>query len=393
MGWSVDTIDIVRRSVSYCWDDNLDWICMPDKFNLVLNGTSYRLTPASNVNYFGRYYAENGPDLYVEFKDDSDSNYTEEYWIVRTADGTEYRLGYKADSEQKLWRVYPTYQQEGNHQVYRWRVDQISDVHNNRIIFSYHEYTKGDNGRDYASYLANIYYNNYGNDQWASRVRFDSSVVGSEPGQAPIFRVRRRLDSVVVSHLGEVIREYNIAYRYGEQERWHAPKRITPYGLGGATSGQSLPATTFEYIERNNKEWELGGHQDHCNLDATPKPGHEEWITMCQYWGERFPYPRLARVKNGYGAVTELSYSDPMLNGSLPEKYYVVTQTQTWDGVRYVYDDTSAPRVTYSYSGRCWDSIGQGCVAPDAAERTDKLVGFSEGAFPQKLYQLEVCLL
>jgi|GEM_PF-5146655 len=371
MGWSIDTMDIVRRGVGYAWGNqgNYEWLSVSSDFNLVLNGVSYALTPAAGVTFTGRYYAENAPQLYVELvHDDNAPNYKHDYWIVRTPDGTRYRLGYNSDSEQKLYRVYhPPYDGASKHQVYRWRVDEVVDRHNNRMLFTYHEHTTRD--RDYASYLANIWYNEYGG-QWASRIEFVSSVVGSDPGETPIFRTRRQLDRIRVYHLGALVREHVFTYETEVHANASIERRLTridQYGRNGVGGGQRLSTMKFVYQDYNNKKWELGGHQDKCNLDGSPKPGGT-W-TECQYWGEQFPYPRLVRVENGYGAVTRFTYSDPVFNGSKPEKYYTVVAVQTWDGV-----NSSPSKTTYEYVGECFNSVGQECNGPGSD--SDELIGY-----------------
>lgn len=105
LGWSVDQVDIVRTGIKR---ENFsgDLIQYRNEFSLILNGSSYTLRPANSNQLIGRYYADGAPELYVErFNDcsgDADcynnnggsrENKTTEYFIVKTAEGTTYRLG------------------------------------------------------------------------------------------------------------------------------------------------------------------------------------------------------------------------------------------------------------------------------------------------------------
>jgi hypothetical protein len=105
--------------------------CLRDVFTLIIDGAGYELepvTPAAQqdaiLNVPTRYYAVGAPNLYIErhtpcsqydTKDGectlsggnggSPANETKEYWIVRSADGVEFRLGYNIDSEQVAGQV------------------------------------------------------------------------------------------------------------------------------------------------------------------------------------------------------------------------------------------------------------------------------------------------
>lgn len=112
LGWTLDTMEIVRRiepawdassgSPAWCWE----WFDWQNEFTLLYKGTGYKLKPGSS-NPYGRYYTEDEQFLYIERRNTaggngSPVNQTSEYWIVRLRDGTEYRLGYNNDSEQTL---------------------------------------------------------------------------------------------------------------------------------------------------------------------------------------------------------------------------------------------------------------------------------------------------
>ncbi len=97
-------------------------------------------------------------------------------------------------------------------------------------------------------------------------------------------------------------------------------------------------------------------------------------------------------MENGYGGVTRLfyrSYEQPEVGGVLDEMlFYAVRETETWDGVEYVFgDDPSASKTVYTYQdSQCWDidNVSSGGVEPprwpcDApGEQTIKLFGFPQ---------------
>jgi hypothetical protein len=186
LGWTVDTVEILRKGVERCWQNN--WICYKNEFVLVLNGTTYELKPQTAGQDFGRYHTEDEQFLYIERRNaagsnGSSQNTTGEYWIVRTKDGTEYELGKKADAEQ-VFGPYaksggqPAFGYVGTHPTlaaFRWRVDQVTDPHGNHIDYTYYEETKAyqcanepawpscqgvlDDNSERASYLDRIKYN------------------------------------------------------------------------------------------------------------------------------------------------------------------------------------------------------------------------------------------
>ncbi len=393
VGWSMDQVDIIREGVEYCWDGNYDWICFTNDFTLILNGTGYELHPASAGQDYGRYYAKDAPGLYVErFNprggDSSAANTTKEYWIVRTPDGTRYRLGFTNNSEQVLYRTCEHHGNPGQgeptcsyagaanyYAAYRWRVDEVRDAHDNTMEVSYTE-TKGTCGyayyRNTASVLKEIRYN-HSSQGWGSKVEFVHSGFGYQPGcfQPAIFGNPGRLLGIKVWHLGQVVWSYELAYEYFQT---HTAAEIRALSAverheGDYQSGQSqsLPATTFEYTLKPNKEWcDPGFHGPDCDTD---------WEK------EAFSYPRLSAVENGYGGRSELSYQDDGRGGPWWEGFYNyrVVQTETYDGL------TANPtKAAYAYDTPCYNQYGDN-LPPGAkkcpgraAKATGPLVGHDQ---------------
>ena len=118
MGWTLDTMEIVRDAFRPQYTDypggdpdfangRVQW---GNRFSLLFKGTRYPLIP-STPNARGRYHTEDDQFVYIERRNNFGSgtngstvNDTTEYWVVRTRDGTEYRLGHNEDSEQSCDR-------------------------------------------------------------------------------------------------------------------------------------------------------------------------------------------------------------------------------------------------------------------------------------------------
>ena len=402
LGWSIDTVEIVRKGVHRCWQDN--WICYDEnQFVLMLNGTAYELKPATS-NDFGRYHTEDESFLYIERRNEamgpnegSGENTTSEYWIVRTKDGTEYRLGYKGDSEQ-VFGPYaksdgePAFGYVGTDPTlaaFRWRVDQVTDTYSNTLIYHYFEETKDDQcnaeggscwgvldgDSERASYLADIEYNHQDGGQPGVQIIFQRTLrsTGSDPvndrwnsaiapGQSPglplaVFWQRYYLSSVQVVLNSQVDTEY--VFNYDEREvppdqyNNHI-RRLTSITLKGR-DGQELPATSLSYTVYANKGW--------CSDCSS------EWER------EVFRYERLSQIDNGYGGVITATYQTPD-SGYWHAKNYRVSHRETKDR------GTLVSQVNYTYPediyDRCYEDDGA-CKDPasfDGGITGGALVGY-----------------
>jgi RHS repeat-associated protein/uncharacterized repeat protein (TIGR01451 family) len=385
-GWSLGgTAEIVRDKVVKCHNGSWEMhACVSgnpaeayDDFRLVLGGTSYRLLPdmrwaGPGEDRDGRFYAEGAPELYVErindCSDDDDCwdgvggstlNQTGEYWIVRTAEGTEYRLGYNPDSEQTVgqvpdWEPYDVFYtgRDETRMVYRWRVDRVSDVWGNEMVYQYQEETEAndemfeDPVNDHASYLWRI---TYGGGRY--QIRFNRAPMeGIIPGGGDgIFYHSDRLSSIQVVDLdngGQVLSEVAlemVAQHQESQYDFHKLIQIVPFGLGGEATGQALPETSLGYEYMNNLE----------NF----------------YF--KYPYPRLITVTNGYGGSVWFDYEGMRREGS-ERWHYSVESIRTWDGVAHQFgSDEAGSRLSYEYVEPCF---GEGCEG----EPEDTLSGYKE---------------
>ena len=178
----------------------------PDTIELTLSigGTGYKLTHylgEGQNGYPGRYYVEGNAGIYAEMcgnstsaiclaADDEDgtvdgsaNQHTSSYWVIKMADDSTYRLGYRADSEQEFQNAEsgpemgPWSAEAGNipyAQALRWQVDQASDRFGNDIDYTYLEFWpdeahpewSGDHVHAPSSYLAQI-------DYGFNRIRFN----------------------------------------------------------------------------------------------------------------------------------------------------------------------------------------------------------------------------
>lgn len=402
LGWSIDSIDIVRTGIREMWPGNPDfWLIYDNEFLLTLNGTSYRLQPATG-NQYGRYYAEGSPDIYVERINDcvgdgncynnnggSPNNATTEYWVVKTSDGTTYRLGYNENSEQTIFRTgngenwAPYSGPRSNVTAYRWRIDKITDVHNNQILFDYLECRTGQSScivygntnhpqsqREVASYINSISYNVI-NGVPLTVLKFNSVGVDSIPSStnsAPIFKTLRKLGNIEIKWNGAIVSQYSLDFY---ETRWlpnsgrvYLLKQIHQYGSGGIAGGQQLPGPSFEYTQFANKDgciYTEGNPEDPCFFNS---------------WGaEDFEYERLTAIDNGYGGRTEFYYQrDGSGRGDFWQGFYNyrVSEKRTFDGINISPVNTTK----YTYGTPCYNQTGSNwpasggtnCATPNASD-------------------------
>ncbi|MBI3240746.1 MAG: hypothetical protein HYZ49_00415 [Chloroflexi bacterium] len=106
-GWSLNTIEIVRdlgpntANGPITGNSNGSLADCTDRFTLLFNGTGYKLLAATAGATSGVYYTQQQSNLYIKrINDTAAPNQIKQYWLIKDENGTEYRLGYNADSEQ-----------------------------------------------------------------------------------------------------------------------------------------------------------------------------------------------------------------------------------------------------------------------------------------------------
>ncbi|MBL8058399.1 MAG: hypothetical protein JNK29_16965, partial [Anaerolineales bacterium] len=367
LGWSLGEAEISRRAVYTVVGENGLMPVYPDLFSLALNGQTHALFPANGADTAHdpvvRYYAENGPQLYIERRlDPAAPNQDKLYWLVRTPDGTAYRFGYTAEAEVVQTSLIAA---EVGHpgltdaHPLRWLVDTATDVFGNQLQYDYDTWPKPDGGLTTDGVRpAEIRYNYAAlapdpltrvGGPYASRLAF----LGTDSGRVreiqvfhvdlirPVRRILFSLDSAA----------YFGAANCGQASVTNLVTAIQDVGSDGAAR---LPAVTFEYVGLP--------HYNNC-----------------------FPYLYLRQVHNGYGGRVRFTYASDGrqedLHGEprVPAfgRAYFVTHVETWDGV------TPQPAVTQiEYSRPCYDNGVQLGRLPGAFDCLLHPAGSAPGVAP-----------
>ena len=315
-GWSLAEINITRSGVKVRQDtgnSNRPEAYHPDEFTLVLNGTGYDLIPEytnTAAHDVLRYFAENEPGLYVERIYDSSLNTADGiYWLVRTSDGTTYRLGYTADSEE--WQSACTchFEVDGHKghgetpSAIAWHVDTVTDVFGNQMRYLYQtemddeDITMADDTmtlHTQQNRIKEIFYNYKFRYDGAlpitGNVPFPEDIAGNVAASSvrflPNSSMEDPINSVEIYHNNTRIREYTIATEEREtpSDGCNKKERTTTIinSITEKANDLALPPTTFSYVNRAH---------------------HKEDGKLC------FFYAYLSEYKNGYGGHVEFTYS------------------------------------------------------------------------------------
>lgn len=205
-----------------------------DGFRLVFNGKEHKLVYSS-----GRYHTEIETYLYIDNLSGG-NNQKRQYWTVKTKDGTSYRFGYNQDSE-AFSNIQPY--------VWMWRLDKITDTHNNSIYFFYRE---NPYPNDYgATYPDKIEYNNDKKRKiefvYESNDRPDKRIVYEQGNK---LQYSRKLKEIIVKTDGQLVRNYVLDYEVPDATH-SLLSNITIYGSDG---NSQLAPTKFSYYALN-KGW------------------------------------------------------------------------------------------------------------------------------------------
>jgi hypothetical protein len=292
LGWSVGSMPEIVRST----DREGVAFVMKDHFTLSLNGTSHKLVQDQEEQTCGRYWVENAPSIYVERRNNSAAcgngspdNTLSDYWIVRTPDGTEYRLGYKGNAEVYVYDTLKRticygycwgnggYKDGGKTKwgAYRWRVDQVTGSLGDLMAFTYREKEIHPDKwiRTYRSAPESIQYN-YDGSTYHSQVQF---VFDSEdPDTSDYMRVVR----IEVIDGGETIRQYAIS---SNKKKWK--KCDETYRQWEVTSIQEIGWGGTQVLTETF---------DHATLYNAPD--------SC------YPYWRVDEVDTRYGGKVKIGY-------------------------------------------------------------------------------------
>ncbi|MCC6189857.1 MAG: hypothetical protein IT318_12550 [Anaerolineales bacterium] len=362
LGWSLNNIEISRNGTHLADDGANLRMQHADNFVLVLNGASYTLAPSgSTLAGTVRYYAQDGPQLFIQRIYDANAagaNPDRFYWLVKTPDGTTYRLGYTPDAESGQSAFidvggHAGYPGAGSYSGMRWRVDTVTDVSGNQIQY------------DYAAWNQNDYYNYNGHEmdlvsglRRIAEIRYNFTSQAAHPhDRRPAGEARTKLVFVGTAdnRVGQILFYHtNLATAYqridigladydqgtcGQHTHTRFVTSITQRNGGGTVS---LPATTFIST------------------------------TLSHAWGDCYRYAYVSEVRNGYGGRTKFTYSSDNRYDDCPPtplwdcipsyaKSFYVTRTETWDGI------TPQPAsVDYAYQSPCYDQM-DGPLPPGGA--------------------------
>ena len=304
---------------------------------------------------------------------------TGDFWIVRMPDGTEARLGYETYSEQVMYWVCGEEFEKGNfvgygadednphYAVKRWQVDTITDPFGNNMLFTYTEYKHkliGESSDAY-SLLREIKYNQDSSENYLSRVWFGIDASHLEWDEDDNYKLKPSVGPLYTEvqvkdgSPQQLVRRYEFSTEINEATNCSNLKvaylaSIQMFGAGD----QALPPTTLGY------HW-----LDNWNPDENDS--------------DKYLYPRLGWVENGYGGRTLFGYDEGdkyyhTNDGSCPYsgdpksvgQTYSVIGTWTYDGL-----GGSPSHVTYEYGNYCRGIRDAVCARADAEAR-GTIVGY-----------------
>ncbi|MGH9784604.1 MAG: SpvB/TcaC N-terminal domain-containing protein, partial [Terriglobia bacterium] len=383
-GWNMDGIELIRKITT-----NENGYGYVNDFALSLNGALYELV--QDTQHPNRYYTKQDAFLYIErhsyalgnAKPANSStlppNKTGEWWEVVTRDGTRYRLGWNADSEQLALMygyactsggvncttpdgAYASLGYAGRAQdlvALRWRVDRVMDTHGNYMDYAYFESQPNPTQQiaafDRESYLQSISFTGFidpaGNSQNnlspAYQVKLEygnRSTIGDVP---TLFNIWDNIDSKFLDLIkvcyGEcpaagsggggggsgsvVARTYDLDYSLATVPNANgtlklASLKTTAGGYTDPASGQVIPgvtAPTIKFTYQNLANRAVSGGSD------------------------PYTYPRLLTVENGSGGKITYAYEN---DGRGADSWYNwrVNQVRVENGIG------TAALQTYAYA-------------------------------------------
>jgi RHS repeat-associated protein/uncharacterized repeat protein (TIGR01451 family) len=373
MGWNVDSVEIARK-ITNCTQCDPQSYGYENKFLLLFNGTGYELIQDGTTP--GRYHTKSESFLFIQLHNDdlgnnspAAQNTTGEWWEVVERDGARWRLGWNNQSEQRSAMIgYPgddtgSWASLGyaGHALdvvtYRWRVDQVTDTHGNRMTFTYSEEVQEHKAvlnvfYDRASYLDTIAYTSHTSGSPLPGysvvfIREDRDSLDMPPGAGyPGENYdTERLDRIEVKYGANIVRTYDLGYNlrsYSDDGKSWYVLTLTSLAISGGPA--TLPTLSFAYTDKDNRA--------NCG-------------SGCQEWA----YPRLNSVFNGWGGTIGYTYG----NDNRPSTRWYNWRVETVD----VYDGVNASpmKTTYAYSGPCYNDTSAGwCNTSNIGE----LIGYGQ---------------
>lgn len=269
LGWQL-TENYVERNVNYTPLNTND-----DKYRLHFQGTTHELVYIASED---RYHTKIESNLYIKLFTSGGQNEKGSYWLIKTPDGTSYRMGYTNNSELMC-----------NHRDYinRWNLDEVTDINNNHIYYTYFD----DNG---LSYLQSIKYNN---DQ-LREVLFSYDFISHEHwyfDQGCKLIEKYRLNNIKVKANNNLIHQYDMTYTLNPATE----SLLTSIVEKGSDGTSALPAASFEYKPQiKNFNTQIDKWFDHVNLDNLQLNRND--VTVADVNGDSLPDIVRSYLDNGY---------------------------------------------------------------------------------------------
>lgn len=241
-GWTVNFYFVVRDT-----HDTPDYLA-DDTYKLIWEGTSYDLIDRGS----GNYSTKNETFLNITRQTLSPQNSKGDYWVIKTTNGTRYRLGYSADSEAAC---------SNRDYILGWALDQITDTNGNNIYFTYVENPyPNDVG---AIYPLKIEYNN----EKSRVVEFaneTSDKAHMTEGYFEGCRIKyaRNLKSITTKANGNQVKKYTLNYNT------IVSRDFVGSFVESGSDNTARPATTFQYYPQAS-QWNSTGQTWGNNLGAS----------------------------------------------------------------------------------------------------------------------------
>ncbi|MCI0649779.1 MAG: hypothetical protein L0346_33500, partial [Chloroflexi bacterium] len=413
LGWTIANISITRSK------SRIFPVCCPGQnngqvfglehfgnFSLSINGQNYELELVSLGATEAQYRAINGPGIFVQQKYDATLLTRDKlYWIVKTPDGTTYKLGSSQHSERGQWVTgtgvlylnsgQQLLGQDQSYGVMNWLVDSVIDVHGNRIEYSYFksELTQEWNG----SYL-------HTESGRITEIRYNFDIANN-----PASKIVFVLDAANDNRVTEIQ-----LYQRGNTAPFGTPYRVVDIDLGSWSylDGCGQPPTQTNYVN-----WiQVKKQMPDSSILYLPKTVMS-YIDYGHAWPDEsgqncYRYRYLSTVDNGYGGKVEFVYAPGNGDGRKSHDFtcecvpeygysYPVVQTKTWDRT---WDPSALPAITdYTFTNACYDQIdgvlgnwpGTAIHCPAMLDVSDyyphgSLMGFADATITYKDYNGQV---
>ena len=277
-GWTNNALIDVTQSLNTCHDNvceglggdkdgNPSTYDPYNQYTLSFNGVGYELIHASGKaanGQPGRYYAQGNAGLYIELckaplsaycnhlSDQNPMTYTVSnvVWRITGADGTTYRLGGTANSEQGLLQLEDA--PDVRNKALRWRVDTVVDRFGNIMEYKYVEdnydgWVHSEYFHAQASYVEEITYDTYTIEFIHLQLPYD--VYRTQGYGYSVSYHTRYLGQIKVMNGTQQIRHYSLSQGFGRYGQDNDTDNLPLEPTLDAIYGTQSPwCAAFEYV-------------------------------------------------------------------------------------------------------------------------------------------------